>query len=143
MADREALARVAIDCGVQVHRDLGPGLLESVYEVILAAMIAERGFAVQRQKPVDINYRGHSFREAFRIDLLIENSLVIEVKSIERCGPVHVKQVLTYLRLTDQPLGLLMNFGAAIYREGLKRVVNNHSDFGSSHLRVHQPDQLS
>src|SRR5688500_10870139 len=122
-----------------IHQDLGPGLLESVYEALLAGMLAERGLVVQRQKPVDIDYRGLSFTSAFRIDILVENSLISDVKSIERCGAIHAKQLLTYLRLTYQPLGLLMNFGAAMYRDGLKRIVNTHTDFGSSRLRVHQP----
>jgi iron complex transport system substrate-binding protein len=126
------------DCGIRLHQDLGPGLLESVYELLLAAMISERGVIVHRQKPIHIEYRGLEFKDAFRIDILLENTLIIEIKSIEHCGPVHSKQLLTYLRLTRQPLGLLMNFGAATFREGLKRVVNQHTEFGSSRLRVHQ-----
>jgi iron complex transport system substrate-binding protein len=138
VVDREELARIAIDCGMRLHQDLGPGLLETVYELLLAAMIAERGVIVHRQKPIDIEYRGLAFKDAFRVDILLENALIIEIKSIESCGPVHSKQLLTYLRLTSQPLGLLMNFGAATFRDGLKRVVNQHIEFSSSRLRVHQ-----
>ena len=140
MIDLEELARMALDCGFKLHRDLGPGLLESVYESIMAAILIRSGIAVERRKPVDIAYDGLVFRDAFRIDLLIDARLVVEVKSQERLTPVHGKQLLTYLRLTGQPLGLLMNFGGATFREGVKRVANNHTDFASSRLRVHQSD---
>jgi GxxExxY protein len=136
MADVEELARLAVDCGLQVHRELGPGLLESVYEAVLQASLARCGLAVERQKLVDIEYDGMLLREGFRADLLVGGRLIIEIKSVERLAPVYNKQLLTYLRLTKQPLGLLMNFGAPTFREGLKRVVNNHTDFASSRLRV-------
>jgi iron complex transport system substrate-binding protein len=125
----EWLAKTAIDCGFKVHDDIGPGLLETAYEAFLAARLAERGLRVEVQKPVPVEYRGVLIRNAFRADLLIEGSLVIEVKSVERLAPVHSKQLLTYLRLMDQPLGLLMNFGADMFRTGLKRVINNRSDY--------------
>ncbi len=96
------------------------------------------GLSVERQRSVDIVYDGMSFHDAFRVDMLVGGRLIIEIKSVERLAPVHGKQLLTYLRLTHQPLGLLMNFGAATFREGLKRVVNGHHDFASSRLRVHQ-----
>lgn len=127
--DIEELAKVAIDCGFQVHDDIGPGLLETAYEAFLAARLAERGLRVEAQKPVPVTYRGVTIRDAFRVDLLVEEALIIEVKSVERLAPAHAKQVLTYLRLMDQPLGLLMNFGADLFRDGLKRVINNRSDF--------------
>jgi GxxExxY protein len=136
MANLEQLAELAIDCGFKIHRDLGPGLLESVYEAVLAASIVRRGATVQRQKSIDIEYEGIRVREGFRADLLVDGELIIEVKSIERLAPIHSKQLLTYLRLTNQPLGLLMNFGGGTFREGVKRVVNNHTDFASSRLRV-------
>ena len=134
----EELAAVAVDCGLQLHRELGPGLLESVYEAVLARALADEGIAVVRQQPVPITFRGHTFVDAFRADLVLDGMLVIEVKSVERLVPVHAKQLLTYLRLMQQPLGLLMNFGCETFREGLKRVVNGHSDFASSRLRVKQ-----
>lgn len=137
--DVEELARIAVDRGLKLHQELGPGLLETVYEVVLAASLERAGLAVERQKPVSIVYDGMSFADAFRVDLLVEGRLIIEIKSVERLVPVHGKQLLTYLRLTRQPLGLLMNFGAATFREGLKRVVNGHTDFASSRLRVNQP----
>jgi GxxExxY protein len=134
----EELARRAVDCGLRLHKDLGPGLLESVYETILAAMLVEDGLLVDRQRPIGISYNGLDFPDAFRADLVVENSLIIEIKSVEQLSPAHGKQLLTYLRLTKQPLGLLMNFGGPTFREGLKRIVNGHTNFASSRLRVHQ-----
>ena len=126
----EALAKMAVDCGYKVHKAFGPGLMESVYEVILADCLEQRGLRVQRQIPVDIEYEGRLLREGFRIDLLINDTLIIELKSVERMAPVHAKQLLTYLRLTNRSLGLLMNFGAEVFRDGVKRVVNNHQTLG-------------
>ena len=132
--DIEALATIAVDCGFKVHEGLGPGLLESVYEAVLAQSLTRRGLFVERQKPVPIHFDGVILDEGFRADLLVEGKLLIELKSVERTAPVHGKQVLTHLRLMDLPLGLLMNFGAATFREGIKRVVNNHHTFASSRL---------
>jgi GxxExxY protein len=127
--DIEWLARTAIDCGFQLHDDIGPGLLETAYEAFLTALLRDRGLSVEVQKSVPVTYRGVLVRDAFRADLLVEQRLVIEVKSVERLAPVHSKQLLTYLRLMHQPLGLLMNFGADLFRNGLKRVINNRSDY--------------
>jgi GxxExxY protein len=124
MSDLEELAAQAIECGFAIHRDLGPGLLESCYEVLLAASIARTGLAVERQKAIDIEYDGISVREAFRADILIERRLVIEVKAVDKLSPIHSRQVWTYLKLLDLPLGLVMNFGGGTFREGLKRVAN-------------------
>ena len=124
--DVEALATVAIDCGFKLHSQLGPGLLESAYEAVLAHSLVRRGLTVERQRPVPIIYDGVAVDEGFRFDLLIERKLLIKLKSVERIAPVHGKQLLTYLRLMNLSLGLLMNFGAPIFREGLKRVVNGH-----------------
>jgi GxxExxY protein len=126
MSDIEDLAHQVIQCGLAIHRDLGPGLLESCYEVLLAAMLARAGFAVERQKVVDIDYKGISVREAFRADLIVERRLVIEVKAVDRLASIYSRQVLTYLKLLDLPLGLIMNFGGGTFHEGLKRVVNNY-----------------
>jgi GxxExxY protein len=126
MSDLEGLAALAIECGFAIHRDLGPGLLESCYEVLLASTLARSGLAVERQRAVDIEYRGILVRDAFRADLLVEGRLIVEVKAIDRLAPVHSRQVLTYLRLLDLPLGLVMNFGGGTFHEGLKRVANNH-----------------
>jgi iron complex transport system substrate-binding protein len=127
MRDLEELARIAIDCGFKIHNSLGPGLLESVYEVILADALAERGLYVQRQKPIPIHFNGRFFDEGFRADLLVDDRLLIELKSTERLLAVHGRQVLTYLKLLDLPLGILMNFGCATFKEGAKRIVNNHT----------------
>jgi GxxExxY protein len=140
MPDIEAIASVAVDCGFHIHKELGPGLLESVYETVLTAALVERGLSAERQRPVPINFRGIVLNEGFRADLLVENSLIIEVKSVERNAPVHAKQLLTYLRLLQQPLGLLMNFGCETFRDGVKRVVNGHDNFAPSRLCVNQID---
>jgi GxxExxY protein len=125
-ADIEGLATIAIDCGFKLHTGLGPGLLESVYEALLCESLKTRGLRVERQKPIDIVYEGVSLNEGFRADILVEGRLLIELKSVERIAPVHGKQVLTYLRLLHLPLGLLMNFGAATFKEGIKRVSNDY-----------------
>src|ERR1043165_10564 len=138
MRDIEELARLASDCGLGIHKELGPGLLESVYEAILAAKLGRYDVLVERQKPIPIEYDGMSLGEGFRADLLVDGRLIIEIKSIDRLAPVHSRQLLTYLRLSKQPLGLLMNFGGETFREGIKRVVNNHTGFASSRLRVNQ-----
>lgn len=142
MADIEELARLTIDCGLKIHRDLGPGLLESVYEAVLAANLVKKGVKVDRQVPIAIEFEGLAFAEGFRADLLVDDRLIVEVKSADRLMPVHGKQLLTYLRLTGQPLGVLLNFGGATFREGIRRIVNNHTEVGSSRLRVNQPAMI-
>lgn len=124
----ENLARVAIDCGYKLHDALGPGLLESVYEVCLFRSLSDRGLFVERQKVVPIHFNGIMLEEAFRADIVVERQLLLELKSTERYAPVHAKQVITYLRLMDLRLGILMNFGAATFKEGLRRLVNNYDD---------------
>ncbi|HTU10760.1 MAG TPA: GxxExxY protein [Allosphingosinicella sp.] len=141
MRDIEELARIAIDTGLGIHRALGPGLFESVYEAVLALELSRRGISVVRQAPINLDYDGVLLGESFRADLLVEGRLVIEVKSIERLTLLHGKQLLTYLRLLDQPLGLLMNFGGETFREGLKRVVNDHRK-PSTRLRVNRVHPL-
>jgi GxxExxY protein len=124
----EATARIVIDTAYHLHRDLGPGLLESVYEAILARQLQARGLAVARQVPVPIEFEGLYLDEGFRADLLVERALIIELKSVEILAPVHGKQLLTYMKLMRQPLGLLINFGAATFKQGIKRVVNGLPD---------------
>lgn len=138
--DVEETASIVIDAALQLHRDLGPGLLESVYESVLAKMLDERGLKIERQKPVPIVYQGIEINEGFRLDLFVDGQLIVELKSVENIHPVHPKQLLTYLRLMNLPLGLLINFGAPLLKNGLQRVVNNHTNFASSRLRVHQSD---
>lgn len=138
MVDIEAIAADAIDASLRIHRELGPGLLESVYEMVLAADLLRRGHRVERQVPVSFSFEDMTFDAAFRVDLLVERSLLLEIKSVERLNAAHAKQLLTYLRLTEQPLGLLINFGGATLREGLRRVVNGHNNLASSRLRVNR-----
>jgi len=140
MKSIEELSADVVDAAFQLHRDMGPGLLESVYEAVLAKVLEGRGLSVERQKIIPIEYMGMDFEEGFRADLLVEGKLLVELKSVETITPVHGKQVLTYLRLLRLPVGLLINFGAATFKEGVKRIVNNHLDFASSRLRVNQMD---
>jgi GxxExxY protein len=134
----EEVARIVVDQAFKLHQNLGPGLLESVYEMVLLRALERVGLHVERQKPITIQYDGMEFSEAFRLDLLVENRLVVEIKSVEILNKAHSKQLLTYLRLIKQPVGLLINFGSAAFREGINRVVNSHTDFAASRLRVNQ-----
>jgi GxxExxY protein len=131
----ESLITIAIDCGFQIHTDIGPGMLESAYEMLMAAALNERGLRVERQKPVELSYRGLNMPDAYRIDLLVEDQLIIELKSLEQLTGLHSKQLLTYLRLTQLPIGLLMNFGSALFKDGIKRVINNRSDYLAPKIR--------
>ena len=124
--DIDQISGDVLDLSIRLHRDLGPGLLESVYETVLAGKLVSAGYAVERQKVIDIMFEGQRFDAAFRIDLLIEGCVLVEVKSVERLNAAHAKQLLTYLRLTKQPLGLLVNFGGATLKEGFKRLVNGY-----------------
>ncbi len=132
-----------IDASLKLHQDLGPGLLESVYEAILAKVLTRRGLTVERQKPICFEYDGIRFDDGFRVDLLIDGRVVVELKSVEKMAPVHSKQLLTYLRLMKLPVGLLINFGAATLKEGLHRIVNNLDSSASPSLRVNQKKCLS
>ena len=134
----EELSAIVVDCAYHLHVEVGPGLLESVYEVVLARMLEDRGLVVRRQVSVPIRLMNYSFDEGFRADLIVEDVLLVELKSVENLAPVHSKQVLTYLRLLGMPLGLLINFGAATFKEGIRRIVHQHRDFASSRLRVNQ-----
>ena len=124
----EEIATTVVDTAFHLHRDLGPGLLETVYEAVLEKMLSDQGLVVERQKPVPIEFAGITFEEGFRADLVVENCLVVELKSVEKFAPVHGKQLLTYLRLMHLSLGLLINFGAPTFKEGVRRVVNNHKE---------------
>ena len=115
-----------VDAAYHLHNALGPGLLESVYEALLARELARRKLTVSRQIPLSFDYNGLYFYEALRVDLLIENQVVVEIKSVDRLTAIHTKQILTYLRLLDRPIGLLLNFGAPTMKEGLRRVINSH-----------------
>jgi iron complex transport system substrate-binding protein len=122
----DAISGDILDISIRLHRELGPGLLESVYEIVLAAKLAAMGYKVDRQKPIDIEFEGLRFEAAFRIDILVDEQVLIEIKSVEQLSAAHAKQLLTYLRLTKQPLGLLINFGGATLKEGFRRLVNNY-----------------
>jgi iron complex transport system substrate-binding protein len=130
----DEISGFVLDAAIRLHRDLGPGLLESVYETVLAGRLLGSGFTVERQRPVDIEFEGQRFAAAFRIDLLVEGAVLIEIKSVERLNAAHAKQLLTYLRLTKQPLGLLINFGGATLKEGFKRLVNDYDPSASLRL---------
>jgi iron complex transport system substrate-binding protein len=132
--DLDRISGQVLDLSIRLHRELGPGLLESVYETVLAAKLVELGYRVHRQRPVDIKFEGLQFDAAFRIDILVDERLLIEVKSVDRLNAAHAKQLLTYLRLTKQPLGLLINFGGATLKEGFRRLVNNHDPSASPRL---------
>ncbi|MEG8058191.1 GxxExxY protein [Sphingomonas sp. 22L2VL55-3] len=127
MMDLEAAASDVIDVSLRLHRELGPGLLESVYETVLASKLVSLGYEVERQRSVSIDFEGMHFDAAFRIDLIIGNRLLVEIKSVERLNAAHAKQLLTYLRLTKQPLGLLINFEGETLKEGLRRIVNGYT----------------
>jgi GxxExxY protein len=122
--DENEISKHVVDASLKVHRALGPGLLESVYEAVLAHELATRGLEVARQAPIGIRYEGFVFEDAFRADIVVNGKVVVEVKSIEKVASVHGKQVLTYLRLGGFKLGLLVNFGAAYIRDGIERVIN-------------------
>ena len=122
----EDIARLCVDRGFRLHRDLGPGLLESVYETLLFESLRRDGLQVLRQQPVSVSHDGILIENGFRFDLLVEDKLLIEIKSTEQHAAVHAKQLLTYLRLMGLPLGLLMNFGLATFKAGTRRLVNNY-----------------
>lgn len=118
------IAKIVMDQAFDIHRQLGPGLLESVYEAILAKKIESAGLSVRRQAAVPIEYDGLQFDEGFRADLIVNDAVIIELKSVEQTKPVHAKQLLTYLRLTGCKLGLLINFGENLMKNGFQRVAN-------------------
>ena len=124
MLKENKIAKLVVDAAYHVHTKLGSGLLESVYEVVLAHEIEKRGLALERQVSIPVQYDGLVFDEGFRADMIVEDSVIIELKSAESVAPVHKKQLLTYLRLADKKLGLLLNFGAPLIKKGIFRIVN-------------------
>ena len=126
------IGREVVDAAVKIHRALGPGLLESVYELLLAHELAKRGLQVQRQMVVPIVYEGLRFDEAFRADLVVNGLVLIEIKSVEHLSNAHRKQDLTYLRLTGLKLGLLLNFSEALMKDGIERIVNHLEEPGAA-----------
>ena len=124
MLTENKIAKLVVDAAYHVHTKLGPGLLESVYEVVLAHEIEKRGLKIEKQVSIPIQYDDLVFDEGFRADMVVEDAVIIELKSVESVAPVHKKQLLTYLRLTDKRLGLLLNFGAPLIKKGIFRIVN-------------------
>ena len=130
MLDINDVSAAVVGEAIKIHRELGPGLLESVYEVVLAAGLQRSGFKVARQVPVAIEYDGMRLEGAFRVDLLVDDRLVVEIKAVEQLTKVHAKQLLTYLRLMKQPVGLLLNFSGLTMKEGIRGLVNDYRPAG-------------
>ena len=124
-----------VDESIKIHTDLGPGLLESVYEELLAYRLWKRGFTVRRQVPIPVVYENIKMELGFRADLIVEDSVIVEIKSVEVLAPVHHKQLLTYLKLTGITVGLLINFNEELLKKGLKRIVNNYLPASSAPQR--------
>lgn len=121
-----SLSYKVIGCAIEVYKTLGPGLLESIYEKALMKELKLKGLKAENQVPVEINYKGENLGEGLRMDILVEDSLVIELKSVDELKPVHYKQLLTYLNLTSKKVGLLINFNVNNLMDGIHRVVNNY-----------------
>ena len=134
--DLDDVTGAIVDASIRIHDKLGPGVLESVYEIVLAAILERRGLRVVRQQPVTFSFEGIVFENGFRADLVVENCVIVEVKSLERLDRVHPKQLLTYLRLMNLQVGLLLNFNTALMKDGITRVVNGLPPSASPHLRV-------
>jgi len=122
------IGTIIVDTAIDLHRRLGPGLLESVYEVIFMKFLAKKGLSVQRQVSIPIEFDGECFDEGFRVDLFVQGKVIIELKSVEKINPAHKKQLLTYLKLTNTKVGYIINFGAELMKEGIFRVINGEID---------------
>ncbi len=118
------IGKIVVDSAVCLHKELGPGLLESVYEVLLSYELQTRGLELKRQVSIPIEYRGIKFDEGFRADVIVENKVILELKSVETASRAHKKQVLTYLKLTGMKLGYLLNFGESLMKDGITRLLN-------------------
>jgi GxxExxY protein len=113
-----------VETAIQIHQELGPGLLESVYEIAMAHQLRQKGLCVARQEPIAIEYQGHRFDEGFRADLIVENKVIVELKCVEKLNNAHKKQLLTYLRMSGLKLGYLLNFSEVLMKRGITRSVN-------------------
>ncbi len=120
------ISSIIVNCAIKLHKELGPGLLERVYEVLLVHCLQNFGLSTQRQVSVPIIFNGVHFDEGFRADIIVEDRVIIEIKSVENIHPSHKKQVLTYLKLTGLRLGLLLNFGAPVMKDGIYRIINGY-----------------
>lgn len=121
---KNEIGTIIVDCAVNIHKELGPGLLETVYEVILYNELKGKGLQVDRQKQIPIVFKNIKFNEGFRADIIVNNKVIIELKSVEQVSKVHKKQLLTYLRLTNCKLGYLLNFGENLMKNGISRIIN-------------------
>lgn len=139
-AQLDAIARQIVDVAFRLHRDVGPGLLESACETLLSAKLTAIGLSVERQVAMDVVVDDIQLASAFRLDLLVNRSIIIEVKSIERTLPIHSKQLLTYLRLGGFPLGSVINFGTVMFKDGIRRLINSDTLLASSRLGANQKD---
>ena len=119
------LSKIIVDTCYKMHVKLGPGLLESVYETILCYELTQKDFKIERQKPLSVNWKDVKMNIGFRADLIVEEKVIIEIKSVEEIAPVHPKQLLTYLKITGLKLGLLINFNSTLIKNGITRIVNN------------------
>jgi GxxExxY protein len=131
--DENAIGTAVVHCAISVHRELGPGLLESVYERVLAHELERRRLAIERQVPIRIVYKGMIFEDAFRADLVIDGKVIVELKSVEQLTAAHRKQIQPYLRLADKRLGYILDFGAALMKDGIVRAVNGLNEDGYHH----------
>jgi GxxExxY protein len=126
--DENAIAKEIVDSAFRIHTTLGPGLLESVYNAVLAHELGRRGLRTSQQQPIPVVYENFRIDIGFRADLVVEDKVIVEIKSVELIAPVHKKQLSTYLRLADKRLGLLINFNVALIKDGITRIVNGLSD---------------
>lgn len=136
--DLEEIVTIAIDCGFRTHKGPGPGLLESAYQAVMVELLRRKGLSVQEELIISIVFEDITIDRGFRADIVVDGKLLIELKSVERLAPVHGKQVLTYLRLANLPLGLLMNFGGETFKEGLRRITNGYNDSDTTYRRSRQ-----
>jgi len=140
-ANLDAIARQIVDTAFRLHRDVGPGLLESAYETLLSAKLTAIGHHVERQVTIDAVIDDIHLPSAFRIDLLVNQLIVIEIKSVEKTLPIHAKQLQTYLRLVQFPLGFVINFGTAMFKDGIRRLINSDALLASSPLGANHTDR--
>ena len=143
MKNLDEITGMVVDAAVKIHREFGPGLLESVYEKILMAELEERGLKVECHKPLSLTYAGRTFNEAYRVDMLVEDMVILELKSTAQMAQVFPKQLRTYLVLSNLHVGLLLNFGMNTMKEGIIRVVNNYTPRVSSSQLISAPSALS
>ena len=118
------IAKIIVDAAYKIHTTMGPGLLESTYQSILAFELRNRGLKIETEVPIPVQYEGLTIEVGYRADIIVEDSVIIELKSLEMVAEVHKKQLLTYLRVSDKRLGLLINFGSPLIRQGITRIVN-------------------